>query len=83
MNGALARLPFANSRLIRNLLRAGALLLVLNEIRGLILAAPVLYAIYHTGGTATAIWLGICSLGGIALSVVVPALALKKLAQSR
>jgi hypothetical protein len=43
-----------------------------NEVRGLILAGPVLYGIYQAGGTLMAIWLGISSLGGIALSVLVP-----------
>ena len=45
---------------------------VANEVRGMILAVPVLYAMYESGGTVMAIWLGICSLAGIALSVVVP-----------
>ena len=48
------------------------MLLVANEIRGLILAAPVLYGMYMAGGTAMAIWIGLCSLAGIALSVIVP-----------
>ena len=43
-----------------------------NEVRGLILAGPVLYGMYQAGGTLMAIWLGFCSLGGIALSVLVP-----------
>ncbi len=68
---------------LRNLLkwtlRFGAIAIVANEIRGLILAAPVIYAMYHAGGSLMAIWLGICSLGGIALSVVVPVIAAKKL----
>lgn len=61
------------------LLKAGAGLIAVNEIRGLILAGPVLYGIYQSGGTAMAIWLGICSLGGIALSVIVPLIAAKKI----
>ena len=61
------------------LLKGGAVLLVFNEIRGLILAGPVLYGIYQAGGSLMAIWLGFCSLAGIALSVVVPLLAAKKL----
>lgn len=59
--------------------KAAILLLVANEVRGLILAAPVLYGMYLAGGTLTAIWIGLCSLGGIALSVVVPVLVGKKL----
>lgn len=52
--------------------RAGAVLLVANEVRGLVLTAPVFYGLYAAGGTAMAAWLAFCSLGGIALSVVVP-----------
>ena len=65
--------------LLDALLKIGGLALVLNEVRGFVLAAPVLYGIYQTGGTLTAIWLGICSLGGIALSVIVPLVAARKL----
>ena len=65
--------------ILRFILRSAAVLLALNEIRGLILAAPVFYAMYQSGGSAMAIWLGISSLGGIALSVIVPMFALKKL----
>lgn len=61
------------------LLKLGGIALVFNEVRGLILAAPVLYGMYASGGTAMAIWLGICALGGIALSVIVPIFAYKKL----
>jgi hypothetical protein len=61
------------------LLKAGAVILALNEIRGLILAGPVLYSIYASGGTFAAIWISVCSLGGIALSVLVPLFAAKKL----
>ena len=45
---------------------------VMNEIRGAVLAMPVLWGMYQAGGTLMAIWLGFCSLAGIALSVVVP-----------
>ena len=61
------------------LLKVGAVAMVFNEVRGLVLAAPVLYGLYTSGGTAMAIWLGICALGGIALSVIVPLFAYKKL----
>ncbi|SEH20087.1 hypothetical protein SAMN05428974_3833 [Sphingopyxis sp. YR583] len=60
-------------------LKAGAVLLVLNEVRGLILAVPVLFAMYEAGGTWMAIWIALCSLGGIALSVVVPLIVARKL----
>lgn len=66
------------SSFISALLKIGVVALVLNEIRGIILAVPVLYAMYMSGGSAMAIWLGICSLGGIALSVIVPLFAAKK-----
>ena len=52
--------------------KAGMTLLIANEVRGFVLAAPVLYGMYHAGGTIMAIWLGICSLAGIALSVAGP-----------
>ncbi len=65
--------------LISLLLKAGAGFVAVNEIRGLILAGPVIYGMYEAGGTAMAIWLGICSLGGIALSVIVPLIAAKKI----
>ena len=61
------------------LVKTGVALLLANEVRGLILAAPVLYGMYEAGGTAMAIWLGVCSLAGIALSVVVPLFAARKL----
>ncbi len=65
--------------LIGLLLKAGAALIAVNEIRGLILAGPVLYAMYESGGTPMAIWLGLCSIGGIALSVIVPLIAARKI----
>lgn len=46
--------------------------LIANELRGAILAVPVMYALYQAGGTLMAIWLAVCSLAGIALTVVVP-----------
>lgn len=64
---------------VRMLLRSVVVLLALNEIRGLVLAAPVFYAMYEAGGSWMAIWLGISSLGGIALSVIIPLFAAKKL----
>lgn len=61
------------------LVKAGIVAIVANEVRGFVLAAPVLYGVYAAGGTWTAIYLGICSLGGIALSVIVPVYAARKL----
>ena len=72
MNGALS---FA----IGLLLKTGLALLVANEVRGLVLAAPVLYGMYQAGGTAMAIWLGFCSLAGIAISVFAPLFVARKL----
>jgi len=60
------------------LLKVGFVLFAANEIRGAILAGPVLYGIYQSGGTLVAIWMGVCSLGGIALSVLVPLVAARK-----
>jgi hypothetical protein len=52
--------------------KAGIALLLANEVRGVAVAAPVLYGMYEAGGTLMAVWLGICSLAGIALSVAGP-----------
>jgi hypothetical protein len=67
------------SSLVAVLLKASGVLLLINEIRGLILAAPVLVVMYESGGTLTALWLGFSSLLGIALSVFVPMVAARKL----
>ena len=67
------------STLIASLLKIGAVVLVLNEVRGIVLALPVLWGMYEAGGTLMAIWLGFSSLAGIALSVAVPAYAASKL----
>ena len=64
--------------IVRLLVKAGLGLLVANEVRGLILAGPVLYGMYEAGGTAMAIWLGLCSLAGIALSVFAPLFLARK-----
>ena len=64
--------------IVRLLVKAGFAALVANEIRGLILAGPVLYAMYQAGGTAMAIWLAFCSLAGIALSVLAPLVVARK-----
>ena len=67
------------STLVGLLAKAGLALLLANEVRGLVLAAPVLYGMYQAGGTLMAIWLGICSLAGIALTVVGPLFVARKL----
>ena len=66
------------SSLTALLVKAGIVALVANEVRGFILAAPVLYAMYLSGGTMMALWLGFCSLAGIALSVAAPVFLARK-----
>lgn len=61
------------------LLKSAFVVFMINELRGIALAVPVLYGMYQAGGTLMAIWLGLCSLGGIALSVIVPILAERRL----
>jgi hypothetical protein len=60
------------------LLKVGFVALVVNEVRGLVLAAPVLYGMYLAGGTWMALWLGFCSLAGIAISVAGPLLLARR-----
>lgn len=72
-------MTLSRANIIRAVLRSAVVLLALNEIRGIILAIPVFYAMYQSGGSMMAIWLGISTLGGIALSVVIPMLAVRKL----
>ena len=64
--------------LISALTKLGIVAFVANEVRGFILAAPVIYGMYAAGGTWMALWLGFCSLAGIALSVVVPLFVARK-----
>jgi hypothetical protein len=64
---------------VRVLVKVGLAALVANEVRGLILAGPVLYTMYMAGGTAMAAWIAFCSLAGIALSVFAPLLLARKL----
>ena len=66
------------STLLGLLAKAGLALLLANEVRGVAVAAPVLYGMYEAGGTAMAVWLGVCSLAGIALTVVVPLFVARK-----
>lgn len=68
-----------NLGIIGLFVKAGIALLVVNEVRGLVMALPVFYAMYQSGGTTMAIWLGFCSLAGIAISVVVPLFIVRKL----
>jgi hypothetical protein len=66
------------STLVELFVKAGLALLLANEVRGFAVAAPVLYGMYEAGGTLMAIWLGICSLAGIALSVIAPLFVARK-----
>ena len=63
----------------RLFVKAGLAAIAANEIRGLVLAGPIFYGMYETGGTATAAWLAFCSLAGIAISVIGPAFVARKL----
>ena len=72
-------MSYSVAALVALLLRSAAVLLVVNEVRGLVMAGPVLYSMYESGGNFGALWIGICSLGGIALSVVMPLLVARKL----
>ena len=67
------------SALASLVLKAGFALLVANEVRGFVLAAPVLYGMYEAGGTLMALWIGFCSLAGIAISVAAPLFVARKL----
>ena len=64
--------------IVRLLVKMGVAALVANEVRGLILAGPVLYGMYQAGGTAMATWVAFCSLAGIALSVIGPLFVARK-----
>ncbi len=64
--------------IVRLLVKAGFAALVANEVRGLLLAGPVLYGMYEAGGTAMALWLAFCSLAGIAISVFAPLFVARK-----
>lgn len=60
------------------IVKSAIVMFVLNEVRGVVLAVPVFYGMYQAGGTLMAIWLGISSLAGIAVSVIVPIVAEKR-----
>lgn len=67
------------STLLAAFLKVGWVALIFNEVRGAVMAVPVLYAMYVAGGSWMALWIGFCSLVGIALSVAVPLIAAKKI----
>lgn len=64
--------------LVDLLLKSAVIMFVLNEVRGIVLAIPVLYGMYQAGGTLMALWLGFSSLAGIGVSVIVPIVAEKR-----
>ena len=64
---------------VRMLVKIGLAALVANEVRGLVLAGPVLFTMYKAGGTGMAAWIAFCSLAGIALSVFAPYFVARKL----
>jgi hypothetical protein len=72
-------MPQFFSTLTGLLLKVGVIALLVNEVRGIILAGPVLYAMYRTGGSWMAMWLGFCALVGIGLSIAAPTFLAKKL----
>ncbi|MDA0818914.1 MAG: hypothetical protein O3C52_03075 [Proteobacteria bacterium] len=67
------------STLLAAFLKVGWIVLILNEVRGAILAVPLLKGMYQAGGSWMAIWVGFCLLVDIALSVVLPLIAAKKI----
>lgn len=67
------------STLLAAFLKVGWIALIFNEVRGAILAVPVLYGMYQAGGSWMAIWVGSCSRVGIALSVELPLIAARKI----
>lgn len=67
------------STLLAAFLKVGWVVLIFNEVRDAVMAVPVLYAMFMAGGLWMALWVGFCSLAGIALSVVVPLIAAEKI----
>lgn len=51
-----------------------ALFVLANEIRGLVLAAPVLVGLWLSGGDLIKIGIGLAMLAGIVLTMIVPTL---------
>lgn len=66
---------------LKKLVTVGGLLLVLNEIRGIVMAAPVFWSLFQTGNFAVDTIAAIAMLAGILLSVIVP-IALAKRAHA-
>lgn len=64
---------------LRRLGVVALVLVALNEVRGIIMAGPVLVTLFATGNTVTQVIVALCTLGGIAASVLVPALVARRL----
>lgn len=63
--------------IIKWFLRLGWIGIMANEIRGIVIAAPILYGMFVYGETWMQWWVGICMLIGIFLSVVIPTWVLR------
>lgn len=61
------------------LIRAGVVAILANEVRGFVVAAPVLYVMFRSGGNLMTIWLCFCALVGVALTTVAPLIVARKL----
>ncbi len=68
------------NKLLRLFGKLAIALFIANEVRGLIMAVPVMYGLYQAGGTLMAVWLAFCSLMGIAVSVAVPLIVARRIA---
>lgn len=63
---------------LKKLVTVGGLLLVLNEIRGIVMAAPVFWTLFQTDNYAVDTVAAIAMLMGILLSVIVPIVLAKR-----
>lgn len=64
--------------MIKWILGLGGILVLTNEIRGLVMAGPILVAMIVTGPT----WMQVLTLSCIAISVIVPVLIWRKINES-
>ena len=55
--------------------------LIANEVRGFVIAAPVMLMLLHRGGTLMAIWLVFYSMVSIIISVIVSIIVAKRMAR--
>ncbi|WP_133305292.1 hypothetical protein [Tsuneonella suprasediminis] len=68
----------ATASKLKKLVTVGGLLLVLNEIRGIVMAAPVFWTLFQTGNSEVDAVAAIAMLMGILLSVIVPIVLAKR-----